>query len=244
MTIEQRPDTDDGRGPTTSLTSMTSMTPATSTTSTTPTTSMADLAYQRLKDSLIMLDIRPGDPINDVALAAELGVGRTPIREVRNTDLCTNRFSRRACSCLPGHRDCGTMWAQKLLCFFYCFATALGQVRSACLLRACRTRVSNCSELALAHHAALAPVGLPIFPPDVLPAVSCDDFASGRFTSWQSSCSSSCSCAAACSTICSSSPCSALYVLLQVPQCNTCDHSMLVTLHPEASVDGILIKFR
>ena len=44
-------------------------------------TSLADLAYRQIKDRLIMLDIRPGEPINDVALAAELGVGRTPVRE-------------------------------------------------------------------------------------------------------------------------------------------------------------------
>ncbi|MFT4167114.1 MAG: GntR family transcriptional regulator [Microlunatus sp.] len=46
-----------------------------------PVTSLANLAYQQIKDQLILLDIRPGDPINDVALAAELGVGRTPVRE-------------------------------------------------------------------------------------------------------------------------------------------------------------------
>ena len=45
------------------------------------TTSLANLAYQRIKDRLILLDIRPGEPINDVGLAAELGVGRTPVRE-------------------------------------------------------------------------------------------------------------------------------------------------------------------
>ena len=46
-----------------------------------PAISLASLAYQQIKDQLILLDIRPGDPINDVALAAELGVGRTPVRE-------------------------------------------------------------------------------------------------------------------------------------------------------------------
>ena len=34
-----------------------------------------------IKDQLIMLDIRPGDPIDDDALAQALGVGRTPVRE-------------------------------------------------------------------------------------------------------------------------------------------------------------------
>ncbi|TAM66072.1 MAG: GntR family transcriptional regulator [Microbacteriaceae bacterium] len=43
--------------------------------------SLADHAYQQLRDKLIMLDIRPGDPINDGLLAAELQIGRTPIRE-------------------------------------------------------------------------------------------------------------------------------------------------------------------
>lgn len=43
--------------------------------------SLANFAYERLKDKLIMLEIRPGEPINDALLAAELGVGRTPVRE-------------------------------------------------------------------------------------------------------------------------------------------------------------------
>ncbi|MBB5912190.1 DNA-binding GntR family transcriptional regulator [Nocardia transvalensis] len=41
----------------------------------------ADSAYQEIRDRLVMLDIRPGDPINDDRLALELGVGRTPVRE-------------------------------------------------------------------------------------------------------------------------------------------------------------------
>lgn len=44
-------------------------------------TSLADRAYIAIKDRLIMLDIRPGDPIDDDALARDLGVGRTPVRE-------------------------------------------------------------------------------------------------------------------------------------------------------------------
>jgi DNA-binding GntR family transcriptional regulator len=43
--------------------------------------SLAEQAYRHLRDRLIMLDIRPGEAINDGKLAAELGVGRTPIRE-------------------------------------------------------------------------------------------------------------------------------------------------------------------
>lgn len=61
-------------------------------------TSLAGQAYQRIKDRLIMLDIRPGDPINDVGLAAELGVGRTPVREALKrleTDHLVVSFPRR-----------------------------------------------------------------------------------------------------------------------------------------------------
>jgi len=43
--------------------------------------SLAEQASRELRDRLIMLEIRPGDPINDGQLAAELGVGRTPVRE-------------------------------------------------------------------------------------------------------------------------------------------------------------------
>lgn len=45
------------------------------------TGSLADLAYASLLDALLVLDIRPGDPVNDDALARELGIGRTPVRE-------------------------------------------------------------------------------------------------------------------------------------------------------------------
>lgn len=41
----------------------------------------ADSAYEVIRDRLVMLDIRPGDPINDDHLAAEMGFGRTPVRE-------------------------------------------------------------------------------------------------------------------------------------------------------------------
>ncbi|MFJ2316820.1 GntR family transcriptional regulator [Glutamicibacter sp. NPDC087661] len=43
--------------------------------------SMAERAYQVLRDRLIMMDIAPGDPINEAHLVNELGVGRTPLRE-------------------------------------------------------------------------------------------------------------------------------------------------------------------
>ncbi|UVJ40470.1 GntR family transcriptional regulator [Arthrobacter sp. CJ23] len=44
-------------------------------------TSLAENAYLLLRDRLIMLDIKPGAPINDGQIAAELGIGRTPVRE-------------------------------------------------------------------------------------------------------------------------------------------------------------------
>ncbi len=62
------------------------------------TGSLADRAYERIKDQLIMLDIRPGEPINDVALARDLGVGRTPVREALKrleTDHLVVSYSRR-----------------------------------------------------------------------------------------------------------------------------------------------------
>ncbi len=43
--------------------------------------SYADQAYELVRDRLVMLDIRPGEPIDDDRLATELGFGRTPVRE-------------------------------------------------------------------------------------------------------------------------------------------------------------------
>ena len=45
------------------------------------TPSLADQAYAILRDRLVMLEIAPGEPMNEQLLAAELGMGRTPIRE-------------------------------------------------------------------------------------------------------------------------------------------------------------------
>lgn len=53
----------------------------TTTTEIANTESMAERSYRILRDRLIMLDIAPGDPINEAALAADLDMGRTPIRE-------------------------------------------------------------------------------------------------------------------------------------------------------------------
>jgi DNA-binding GntR family transcriptional regulator len=43
--------------------------------------SLAEQAYRALRDRLILLEIPPGAPINEGQLAAELGIGRTPVRE-------------------------------------------------------------------------------------------------------------------------------------------------------------------
>lgn len=43
--------------------------------------SFAEQAYEIIRDRLVMLEIRPGAPINDDQLARELGLGRTPVRE-------------------------------------------------------------------------------------------------------------------------------------------------------------------
>lgn len=43
--------------------------------------SLAESAYRRIRDKLIMLEVRPGEPLNDGQLATELQVGRTPVRE-------------------------------------------------------------------------------------------------------------------------------------------------------------------
>jgi DNA-binding GntR family transcriptional regulator len=42
---------------------------------------LSEQAYRQLRDQLIMLEIRPGDAINDSVLASRLGFGRTPVRE-------------------------------------------------------------------------------------------------------------------------------------------------------------------
>lgn len=41
----------------------------------------ADRAYEIVRERLVMLEIRPGEPINDDHLAAELELGRTAVRE-------------------------------------------------------------------------------------------------------------------------------------------------------------------
>ena len=43
--------------------------------------SLADVAYESIRDRLLTLEIKPGDLLNDELLARELGIGRTPVRE-------------------------------------------------------------------------------------------------------------------------------------------------------------------
>lgn len=43
--------------------------------------SLAERAYRAIRDQLVMLEIRPGAPINEEQLGQSLGVGRTPVRE-------------------------------------------------------------------------------------------------------------------------------------------------------------------
>ncbi len=46
-----------------------------------PPLSLSERAYQAIQDKLIMLEIPPMAPIDEVALVESLGVGRTPVRE-------------------------------------------------------------------------------------------------------------------------------------------------------------------
>lgn len=60
--------------------------------------SLAEQAYLALRDRLIMLDITPGEPLNEGALMAELGIGRTPLREALKrleSDHLVTTFPRR-----------------------------------------------------------------------------------------------------------------------------------------------------
>jgi DNA-binding GntR family transcriptional regulator len=42
---------------------------------------LSDRAYDAIRDKIVSLEIPPGAPIEEEQLAAELGVGRTPVRE-------------------------------------------------------------------------------------------------------------------------------------------------------------------
>jgi DNA-binding GntR family transcriptional regulator len=43
--------------------------------------SLADQAYYRIRELIVSLELPPGSPISERELMAELGVGRTPVRE-------------------------------------------------------------------------------------------------------------------------------------------------------------------
>ena len=42
---------------------------------------LADRAYEGLRDRIVTLQIKPGQPIDEDRIGAELGMGRTPVRE-------------------------------------------------------------------------------------------------------------------------------------------------------------------
>lgn len=46
-----------------------------------PPALLADRAYEELRDRLVTLAIKPGEPLDEDRLGSELGMGRTPIRE-------------------------------------------------------------------------------------------------------------------------------------------------------------------
>src|SRR5579862_8296300 len=46
-----------------------------------PPALLADRAYEELRDRLVTLQIKPGEPIDEDQLGRELEMGRTPIRE-------------------------------------------------------------------------------------------------------------------------------------------------------------------
>ncbi|MER7559317.1 GntR family transcriptional regulator [Nocardioides sp. NPDC126508] len=68
------------------------------TTATPPAGSLAEQAYLYIRERLVMLDIRPGAPINDGQIAAAIGMGRTPVREAikrLEADHLVHSFPRR-----------------------------------------------------------------------------------------------------------------------------------------------------
>ena len=63
-----------------------------------PPASLADKAYLAIRDQLIMLEIEPGEPIDDDLLSKSLGMGRTPVREALKrleSDRLVVSYSRR-----------------------------------------------------------------------------------------------------------------------------------------------------
>ncbi len=60
---------------------MTSAGPRTATSRPPGSVLLADRAYQDLREQIVTLAIRPGQPIDEDRVGAELGMGRTPVRE-------------------------------------------------------------------------------------------------------------------------------------------------------------------
>ncbi len=46
-----------------------------------PRPSQSQIAYERLREKIIMLELQPGERLVELQLIAELGIGRTPLRE-------------------------------------------------------------------------------------------------------------------------------------------------------------------
>ena len=46
-----------------------------------PRETASDYAYRMIKDNIIRLELKPGSPVSENELAAELGLSRTPVRE-------------------------------------------------------------------------------------------------------------------------------------------------------------------
>lgn len=68
------------------------------------TSSQVDRIYEQLKQMAIDYQFRPGEPLNEVDLAASFGVSRTPLREVLNRLVAEGLLDfvpRRGFSCRP-----------------------------------------------------------------------------------------------------------------------------------------------
>jgi DNA-binding GntR family transcriptional regulator len=57
----------------------------------TETENLVERVYRELREMAIAFDIRPGERLNEIALARQLGVSRTPLREALNR-LCSEGF--------------------------------------------------------------------------------------------------------------------------------------------------------
>jgi DNA-binding GntR family transcriptional regulator len=71
-------------------------------TSATPSQSRVDQIYHQLRQMAMNYQFRPGEPLNEVELAASFGVSRTPLREVLNrlvAEGLLNFVPRRGFSC-------------------------------------------------------------------------------------------------------------------------------------------------